>query len=95
VSSLRELDWQADTFAAFILMPERLVRQEWDARHSGPVIIPEEMVSLALRNGFTSRTHALQAVADEEAKPLAELFKVSRQAMQIRLYDLGLLPRPE
>lgn len=73
------IEWQADCFASYLLMPKEFVFQMW-------------------RN-FYGHEAPYQVSQDEEAGFLsnpvvgvfARQFKVSRQAMEIRLKKLGLL----
>jgi Zn-dependent peptidase ImmA (M78 family) len=85
--SVRELEWQADVFAAALLMPGQAVRRVWKEQHPEPLVITEEILRVARDNGL-SREEYLNGVAEE----MAALFKVSTQAMRIRLGELGLLP---
>ena len=94
VGSHQELEWQADKFASYLLMPKNMVLREWRAKfnHSDPLVITPEMERAALANGF-SRSDFVRAFAEERAGELAPMFRVSVTAMRIRLQELGLLPR--
>jgi len=93
-ASHQELEWQADKFASYLLMPKNMVLREWRAKfnHSDPLVITPEMERAALANGF-SRSDFVRAFAEERAGVLAPMFKVSITAMRIRLQELALLPR--
>ena len=80
-------EWQANTFAAALLMPEWAVKPEFEKRVGKPTVISdtdpkEEALRLADEILFTD-------VVYEQS--LADKFAVSRQAMAIRLLDLGLI----
>jgi len=82
-------EWQANTFAAALLMPEWAVKEEF-SRHVGSDHLPgfggtgirEIALEIAGTEDFDGRGHDTS---------LAELFTVSRQAMAIRLIDLDLI----
>ncbi len=94
VSSHQELEWQADRFAACLFMPRHLVLQEWRAKFGSeaPLVITPEMAQTAAANGFSQREF-VKPFGEMHAKEFAGQFKVSVQAMSIRLQELGLLPR--
>jgi len=81
-------EWQANQFAAYVLMPSELLRAEW-LRFTGataPVLLsPREMMHKrwALGEDYLP-AHPL-------ARELAQRFHVSNQAMQIRLEGMGLM----
>jgi Zn-dependent peptidase ImmA (M78 family) len=83
------IEWQADAFAGLLLMPEAMVRAAWLAARGSvePYIAAAEMAALAARWSLAEDHTPTVAVARE----MAGLFKVSGQAMQIRLLDLGLI----
>ena len=82
-------EWQAQFFASEILMPHWSVQQEF-ARRVGQNYV-------AVPDGHTQREFADQIAAERyfdgasHAEPLHELYEVSRQAMAIRLCELGLV----
>jgi Zn-dependent peptidase ImmA (M78 family) len=95
-------EWQANYFASSLLMPERLVLNAWRAKygenpmtsaqlwpHKGTILLREAMRRGSL-NGGDDETALLFEWA---ARPLAMTFKVSPQAMRIRLEGIGLLTR--
>ncbi len=82
-------EWQANAFASALLMPEWAVRESFEARMDSDLVRPsheESARELALRVAgeglFLGRAQACT---------LAQQFDVSRQAMAIRLLDLGLV----
>jgi hypothetical protein len=82
-------EWQSNTFASCILMPEWSVCAEFQRRvNSEFIAVPE---------GGNIREEALRfagAILFDDVdydKSMAELFAVSRQAMAIRLLDRGLV----
>lgn len=83
------IEWQADTFAGFLLMPEAAVRAAWREIHGnvGPYVAAGEVAALSSEWSLAENTEPTVSVARE----MARLFKVSGQAMQIRLKGLGLI----
>jgi hypothetical protein len=82
-------EWQADKFAGCLLMPRRMVRAAWEAEHGAltPYSAKQEMDSLAAKY----RLSAGERPVVDVAKRMAGLFRVSGQAMQIRLMDMSLI----
>lgn len=82
-------EWQANAFASALLMPEWAVTKEFQRRVDTPRVVfsPDQNI----------RERALDIAGEtifENAifeKSLSELFEVSRQAMAIRLLELGLV----
>ena len=75
-------EWQADRFAACLLMPKRLVFDSWERWRGNP-----NSASFAELSIEEHDLDGLKAFC----RPLAEMFEVSAQAMLIRLQDLKLL----
>ena len=96
-SNKEPMEWQADRFAGFLLMPRKMVLDAWRARHGElrPYVAEAEMVDLSARWGLGKDERPTVGVARE----LAQEFCVSGQAMQIRLIGLGLIvtgkPEPD
>lgn len=94
------IEIQADKFASCLLLPREKLRQEFQAYFGKPAIEIEKMV-FGLRNNrdfLLLCFHPSHIPTDEElihhvCKELAELFRVSRQAMVIRLKNIGLLTK--
>ncbi len=95
------VEFQADQFAAYLLMPRDLVTQAWqdwrgnlepivldDLKANREQILADEM---GRRGGF--RADEDDMVLEHCSRPLAEKCQVSAKAMRIRLEDLGLLLR--
>jgi transcriptional regulator with XRE-family HTH domain/Zn-dependent peptidase ImmA (M78 family) len=82
-------EWQANTFASTLLMPDWAVRNEFRNR-TGVEMIPVES-SLSLREVALELADERVFGEDVFEKSLAELFVVSRQAMAIRLLQLNVL----
>jgi transcriptional regulator with XRE-family HTH domain len=81
-------EWQANTFAAALLMPEWAVVPEFEVRVGAPFITaPDGKVKQAALS--VAGEALLGSTVYEES--LADKFAVSRQAMAIRLIDLGLI----
>lgn len=92
------IEIQADKFASCLLLPREKLRQEFQAYFGKPTVEIEKMV-FGLRNSkdfLMQCFHPSHVPSDDEivhhgCKELAELFRVSRQAMVIRLKNIGLL----
>lgn len=84
------VEWQADCFAGFLLMPRRLVTTAWKEWRGtlDPVILDDlpAAVTAGPRDQANARLEAF-------CRPLAQRFEVSAEAMRIRLEELGLLLR--
>ncbi|MFL5330486.1 MAG: ImmA/IrrE family metallo-endopeptidase [Gemmataceae bacterium] len=105
-SSQRKLpvEWQADQFAANLLMPRTLINQAWlewkgtmdsmvltDLSEQRRQILTAEVLR---RGGFKATDNAADDMVLEHcSRPLAEKFQVSAEAMRIRLEGMGLLLR--
>lgn len=83
------LEWQADCFAGYLLMPKGMIYAQWEAMHGNrkPYIAIDEIADLRARWGLGDD----ERPTVEVARQLARVFQVSAQAMQIRLLDLGLI----
>jgi len=77
------IEWQADFFAACMLMPRDMVLSAWKARFG----------DTRTRVAQPGDDAQIQRVCRELAEPLAQEFVVSVEAMRIRLEQLGLLHR--
>lgn len=98
------IELQADLFAANLLMPRQLVEQAWreefadgkprlvmaDAPPSEQYVVPAHWESTAFGIDLSESD---ADVMYRIARPLAERFGVSVQAMRIRLEQIGLLLR--
>ncbi len=100
----RPVEWQADTFAARLLMPRKLVRQAWERwQGSADAIAPCDLeenrqrlldAEIARRGGVKEGKNAeADMIFEQYCRPLAERFQVSAEAMRIRLEEMGLLLR--
>ena len=91
------MEWQADHFAGYLLMPGEMVFKAWEEYYGNqePYIAEKEMADLSAKWGLAEN----QQPTVEIARTLAREFKVSGQAMQIRLLGLGLIkirePEPD
>ena len=83
------MEWQADCFTGFFLMPKEMVQTAWKSRVGNlePYVAAEEIADLSARWGLAEDERPTVEIARE----LAREFKVSGQAMQIRLVGLGLI----
>jgi hypothetical protein len=72
----RPVEWQADYFAAQLLMPSHLLRAAWEEWHGSlcPAAFDDPVA------------------AEQFVRPLAHRFEVSAEPMRIRLEELELLP---
>jgi len=83
-------EWQADMFASYLLMPNRLVVAAWEEwRGNLDAVILQDLPPARASAGRDPAS----ATLEQFAKPLAERFEVSAEAMRIRLEKLGLLMR--
>jgi Zn-dependent peptidase ImmA (M78 family) len=100
------VEFQAENFASCLLMPRRLVLEEWGKQRGGGVFSFNvyEHGSRELRrmwsglkvDGQEARTMfawECDRVFDAECAELTKTFQVSKQAMRLRLEALGLLLR--
>lgn len=99
------VEWQADNFAANLLMPRKLVRQEWECWRGdqGPICIHD--LDQSQRSGLLAAEIARRKIAksgpdaetdmilDQLSLPMAKRFEVSPEAMRRRLEDLGFVTR--
>lgn len=95
------VEWQANAFAAHLLMPRKLVHAAWAEFRDGDdgsVAITDlrQQVTVTEPLYFRGRIADDEATRDlalkeEYCRPLAEQFEVSREAMRIRLEQLDLL----
>jgi len=85
----KPVEWQADTFASYLLMPKEQVFAVWQEKHGSlePYYAAEEIAGLTARWSVADGSIPTVRVAKE----MAQIFKVSGQAMQIRLNSLGLI----
>ena len=82
------LEWQANQFAANLIMPEAPLRRVWQAKNGGrPTLTYKEMRASSAQFGTTE----VESLALAIAQDLAAVFAVSTQAMRIRLGELGIL----
>lgn len=82
-------EWQANHFAACILMPPEALAREFH-RYFGSKAVICEAGANARETAFRAATEIVTPTG-VFAKPLHHLFNVSAQAMSIRLLDLGLV----
>lgn len=90
-SSAKEpMEWQADFFAGHLLMPETMIKTVWEnlTGNSRCMNVADEIQNLRMR--FMLASEAVDPICTL-SKDMAKIFKVSAQAMQIRLQNLNLL----
>jgi hypothetical protein len=91
------MEWQADCFAGYLLMPKEMVFRVWEGVYGKlePYVAVDEIAGLSARWGLGFDGRPTVGVA----RDMAREFKVSGQAMQIRLVGLGLIrttaPEPD
>ena len=84
------VEWQADTYASYLLMPKSLVVAAWkEWRGNLEPVVLGDLPSVTVSDG----RDPANATLDRFSKTLAERFEVSAEAMRIRLEKLGLLLR--
>lgn len=92
--SKKPIEWQADRFAACLLMPKAMVFDSWreEFGHTEPWVFDEAKRLFSTENGpvYAGRYTATAAFSNV-ARRFAGEFRVSVQAMRIRLGRLGLL----
>lgn len=103
-----KLERQADKFASYFLMPEKLLRVEFKKRFLTTCLSLNEETAFALGSkdlqSVREKLPSLRALSEHLAEtqtynrshfvPLHQYFKVSRQAMAIRIEEMGLLASP-
>lgn len=89
-SDKRPVEWQADQFAANLLMPRKLVYAAWEAWRGNSNAVP--LIELRSRSVGASGMPD-EKMMEDFCRPLAEQFQVSPEAMRIRLAELELLVR--
>lgn len=84
----KPVEWQANQFAANLLMPRKMVYSAWENWRGNPhtVAVAEVRHERAGAEGMTD-----EGVMEEFCRPLADTFQVSPEAMRIRLHELELL----
>lgn len=82
------LEWQANQFAAYLLMPAALIKIGWENMYgsSRPMVVVDELLRVTNASLHEGRGTVLPLVKD-----LARIFHVSSHAMQIRLVGMGLI----
>lgn len=82
------IEWQANTFAAYALMPKDMIRNSWERIRGTlePYVAVDEIVALAAKKTMGKLTPSTSI-----AREMAKEFHVSAQSMQIRLTELGLI----
>lgn len=100
----KPVEWQADQFAANLLMPRELVKQAWRDWHGSlePIALTDLQevrtkiltAEVLRRGGFRADDSAADDMVLEHcSRPLADKFQVSAEAMRIRLEVMGFLLR--
>lgn len=88
----KPVEWQADYFAANLLMPREMVRAAWQDWRGG--LVPMDLGQLRCDDGATPAGESYDdALMERFCRPLAERFEVSAEAMRYRLEELELLVR--
>lgn len=87
-SDTSPIEWQANYFAACLLLPRHMVKRVWHDMYGD--IHPVYLADLRAQATVQATDETL---LDNAARPLAAQFHVSAEAMRIRLEDMGLLLR--
>ncbi|MDX2198004.1 MAG: ImmA/IrrE family metallo-endopeptidase [Phycisphaerae bacterium] len=104
VRTHQRIELQANLFASCLLMPRRLVRAVWRELRGtdGPFCVEEAakggdylIMRTILRSTLGSERDAEDVLLERFSRPFARRFRVSGEAMRIRLEQLGLIVRPE
>jgi hypothetical protein len=84
----KPVEWQADQFAANLLMPRDLVRRAWEEWRGElePIYLPDLRAQVG--NGDSD-----DVVLGNAVRPFANVFQVSPEAMRIRLEGMELVLR--
>ena len=105
-SDTQPVEWQANAFAAYLLMPRDMVLAAWESWRGGltPIFLEEVRKQFEQPQSGFSRSELISRAAnrggengldeilmEDQIAPLAETFQVSTQAMRIRLESLKLL----
>ncbi|MCZ7583357.1 MAG: ImmA/IrrE family metallo-endopeptidase [Deltaproteobacteria bacterium] len=93
ISRKDPIEWQADTFAGYLLMPKDMVLATWMniCGSLKPYVAAGEIADLSSRWGLAEDKTPTVSIA----RDMAKVFKVSGQSMQIRLAELGLVQMKE
>ena len=99
------IELEADKFAVYFLMPAKLVSSRFNERFPPELLQRDNLQHLLNRNkdkrvekelstkrGLARALAGLDSINGEAVFSLAEQFKVSREAMAIRLEELDLIP---
>jgi Zn-dependent peptidase ImmA (M78 family) len=100
----KPVEWQANYFAACLLMPRKMVNSAWEACHGSLKPIALDDLRTKQREIVTAEVLRRVAVKPSDdaldnmllehcSRPLAGKFHVSPEAMRIRLEQLKLLVR--
>ncbi len=82
------VEWQANYFAACLLMPTDLVRDAWSAWRG-------DVRPFCVRDLGVGTASSDQSPVESWLRPLADRFEVSGEAMRIRLHEMGYLVHDE
>lgn len=101
-SSKHRVEWQANYFAAALLMPRSMVTRAWletfgNMQPISPADLAHKRQEIweELRHTWPGNASELTTdmILEYAARPLAKTFQVSPEAMRIRLEDMKLLHR--
>ena len=101
-SDSEPIEYQANRFASCVLMPRDLLRRCWEEWRGNPDPIylddlrakQQQILTAEVlrRGGFKAGDNAIDnMLLEHAARPLAQKFEVSPEAMRIRLEGMGLL----
>ncbi len=98
VEKRTRVEWQADQFAAYLLMPQYMLLEAWQELRGGDLCPIEQAEIHELTSGEVITYHGREPQNQTErdrgaselfCRPLADTFQVSREAMRIRLESLN------
>ncbi|HUP82303.1 MAG TPA: ImmA/IrrE family metallo-endopeptidase [Pirellula sp.] len=98
IEKRQRVEWQADQFAAYLLMPQRMLLEAWRELRGDdvPSIEQAEIHELTANDVITYRGREPQNQTERDkgaselfCRPLADEFQVSREALRIRLESLN------
>lgn len=93
------LEWQADAFSAYLLMPTHMVLQAWEERFGDMRPRTSEHFVKEFRSSkdcyAAAGTDVTDVAIDWAAREFAAVFQSSVTAMRIRLERLGLINRKQ
>ncbi len=85
-------EWQADYFASCLLLPREMVLREWDKKYGNRNPIYADDAYKRVHDSNASE-YDLEEIMNGVAAEFNRIFRVSKQAMRIRLETMGLMKK--